>query len=75
MYPGDLIYLPTTENNLKTNTYNTVMSHVMLQDEAVESVFIRYGRDFQGDREYLQRFNARDFDSIKSGDKLYIPLR
>lgn len=75
VYPKDLLYLPTTEKNLKTNTYTTVMSHVMLQDEAVESVFIRYGRDFQGDREYLQRFNPKDFDDLKAGDKLYIPLK
>lgn len=74
VYPGDLLYLPTTENNLRTNVYTTVMSHTMLQEEAVESVFIRYGLDFEKDRDTLQRFNTTDFSQIKAGDNLLIPL-
>ena len=74
VYPGDLLYLPTTEKNLTTNTYITVMSHTMLQDESVESVFLRYGQDYEGNRANLQSFNTADFADIKAGDKLLIPL-
>ena len=46
---GEIYNLPTTENNLKTNTYTTVMSHVLLKDESPKSVFARYGIDFSGE--------------------------
>ena len=74
VYPNDLLYLPTTENNLRTNTYTTVMSHVMLQDEAVESVVTRYGLDYGKDGEYLQRFNPTELGKLRPGEKLLIPL-
>lgn len=71
---GVIYYLPTTERNLKTKIYTTVMSHVMLEGETVESVFRRYGIDFDGDKERLQSFNTTDFALMKAGDKLLIPL-
>lgn len=74
LYAKDLLYLPTSEKNLKTNTYTTVMSHVMLQDEAVESVVTRYGIDYQANKDYLQRFNLIELDQLKAGEKLMIPL-
>ena len=74
LYVGDLYYLPTTENNLKTNIYTTVMSHVLLQDEPVESVLSRYGMDLEKDREMLQRYNVTDLSKLVGGDKLLIPL-
>ena len=74
IYAGELYYLPTTENNLKTNVYTTVMCHVMLEDETVESVFSRYGIDFEARREELQRYNTVNFDRFRPGSKLYIPL-
>ena len=74
LYVGDLYYLPTTENNLKTRVYTTVMSHIMLEDETVESVYSRYGIDFEKRREELQLYNPVDFDRFRPGSKLYIPL-
>ena len=74
LYVGDLYYLPTTEDNLKTKVYTTVMSHVMLEDETVESVYSRYGIDFASRREELQRYNPVAFERFRPGSKLYIPL-
>ena len=71
---GDIYLLPTTERNLKTKIYTTVMSHVMLEGESVESVFTRYGIDFAEKREHLQIYNTQDFALMKAGDKLLIPL-
>lgn len=74
LYVGDLYYLPTTENNLKTNNYTTVMSHIMLEDESVESVYSRYGIDFVNRKDELQRYNPIEFERFRAGSKLYIPL-
>ena len=74
LYAGNIIYLPTTEKNLHTKIYTTVMSHVMLQEEDVASVYSRYGMDFDARREEFQRYNLKDFDELKAGDKLMIPL-
>lgn len=74
VYVGDLLLLPTTEKNLKTNVYTTVMSHILLQDESVKSVFDRYGIDFDARRDELQKYNSESFDKLKAGDKLLIPL-
>ena len=71
---GVIYYLPTTERNLKTKIYTTVMSHIMLEGETVESVFRRYNIDFAENRENLQRYNTTDFALMKAGDKLLIPL-
>jgi hypothetical protein len=71
---GDIYLLPTTERNLKTKIYTTVMSHVMLEGESVESVFTCYGIDFAENREHLQTYNTQDFALMKAGDKLLIPL-
>lgn len=74
LYVGDMLLLPTTEKNLKTNVYTTVMSHILLQDESVKSVFDRYGIDFDSRRDELQKYNSESFDKLKAGDKLLIPL-
>jgi len=74
VYPGDLLLLPTTEKNLKTNVYTTVMSHTLLQDESVRSVFERYGIDFDKNQAELQKYNTKAFDKLGAGDKLLIPL-
>lgn len=74
LYIGDIYYLPTTEQNLMTNIYVTVMSHVLLEGERLEDVFSRYGFDFEEQRDYLQSFNITKFDDMVPGDKLLIPL-
>lgn len=74
IYVGDLFFLPTTEKNLKTNVYTTVMSHTLLQDETPESVFARYGIDFEKNQAELQKYNTAPFFTMKAGDKLLIPL-
>ena len=74
IFIGDLFFLPTTEKNLKTNVYTTVMSHTLLQDETPESVFARYGIDFEKNQADLQKYNTAPFFTMKAGDKLLIPL-
>ena len=74
LYVWDEYFLPATEKNLKTDTYITVMSHVLLKDEDVESVYSRYGIDFEKRCEELQRYNTTPFDKLKAGDELMIPL-
>lgn len=74
LYVGDRFYLPTMERNLKTDTYTTIMAHVMLQDEQIESVFSRYGIDLASRRDELQSYNTKPLDKIKAGDTLMIPL-
>ena len=74
IFIGDLFFLPTTEKNLKTNVYTTVMSHTLLQDETPESVFTRYGIDFEKNQADLQKYNPAPFFTLKTGDKLLIPL-
>lgn len=71
---GEIYNLPTTEKNLKTNTYTTVMSHVLLKDESPKSVFARYGIDFSEKEADLQQYNLIPFAEMKEGDKLLIPL-
>ena len=71
---GDIYFLPTTERNLKTKIYTTVMSHTMEENESVESVFSRYGIDYAANREHLQAYNTTDFALMKAGDTLLIPL-
>ena len=71
---GEIYYLPTTENNLKTNTYITVMNHIMLEGESAESVFSHYGIDFAEKEATLQSYNSIAFSALKAGDKLLIPL-
>ena len=74
LYVGDVLLLPTTEKNLKTNVYTTVMSHILLQDESVKSVFDRYGIDYDSRRDELQKYNSESFDKLGAGEKLLIPL-
>ena len=71
---GEIYNLPTTENNLRTNTYTTVMSHLLLKDETPESVFARYGIDFAENEAKLQQYNRIAFSQMKEGDKMLIPL-
>ena len=71
---GEIYNLPTTEKNLKTNTYTTVMSHVLLKDESPKSVFSHYGIDFSAKEAELQQYNLIPFSQMKEGDKLLIPL-
>ena len=71
---GEIYNLPTTENNLKTNTYTTVMSHVLLKDESPKSVFARYGIDFSEREGELQQYNLISFSRMQEGDKVMIPL-
>lgn len=71
---GEIYNLPTTEKNLRTNTYTTVMFHVLLKDESPKSVFARYGIDFAEKEADLQQYNLIPFGEMKEGDKLLIPL-
>ena len=71
---GAIYYLPTTERNLHTKIYTTVMEHTMLEGETVESVYSKYGIDFAETRAHLPTYNTTDFAVMKAGDTLLIPL-
>ena len=70
---GEIYNLPTTENNLKTNNYTTIMSHILLEDETPVSVFLRYGIDLEEKKSDLEQYNL-NLNQMEEGDKLLIPL-
>lgn len=75
LYVGDTYLLPTTEANVKTGTYTTVMSHVMKSGETAYDVFSAYGIDFNEQQTKLERYNlGQDLTKINVGSELLIPL-
>ena len=75
LYVGAIYLLPTTESNLKTDTYTTVMSHIMRQGETAYDVFAGYGIDYNSKVSTLERYNGgADLTKLSVGDKLLIPL-
>ncbi len=75
LYVDAVYLLPTTASNLKTDTYTTVMAHIMRSGETAYDVFASYGVDYNSHIERLQRYNGgRDLTRIEAGEKLLIPL-
>ena len=70
---GEIYNLPTSEENLKTNNYTTVMSHILLEDETPVSVFLRYGIDLEEKKTDLEQYNP-SLNHMEEGDELLIPL-
>lgn len=75
LYVGAIYLLPTTASNLKTDTYTTVMSHVMKRGETAYDIITGYGVDYYENLSRLERYNGgKDLAKIAAGDKLLIPL-
>ena len=75
LFVGNTYLLPTTEANVKTGTYTTVMSHVMQSGETVYDVCCSYGIDYNDSRKTLERYNrGADLTNVKVGQELLIPL-
>lgn len=75
LFVGNTYLLPTTEANVKTGTYTTVMSHVMQKGETVYDVCTRYGIDYNDSQKTLERYNyGKDLTKVKVGQEFLIPL-
>ena len=75
LYVGAIYLLPTTEANLKTDVYTTVMSHIMKPGESAYDIITGYGVDYYGKLKALQNYNCgADLTKISAGEKLLIPL-
>ena len=75
LYVGAIYLLPTTEENLQTDVYTTVMSHIMKTGETAYDVFTSYGIDYYESLARLQNYNGgADLTKIQVGQKLLIPL-
>ena len=75
LWVGSTYLLPTTESNVKTGNYTTVMTHTMKSGETAYDVFTSYGIDYDDCLKTLKRYNyGRDLTQISKGDELLIPL-
>lgn len=75
LWVGSTYLLPTTEANVKTGTYTTVMSHVLKSGETAYDVCSAYGIDYYDKQEVLERYNyGKDLTKLSAGYELLIPL-
>lgn len=75
LWVGTTYLLPTTEANVKTGTYTTVMSHLLKSGETAYDVCSAYGIDFNEEQEVLERYNyGKDLTKLSAGSELLIPL-
>ena len=75
LWIGSTYLLPTTESNVKTGNYTTVMTHTIKAGETAYDVFSSYGIDFDDEEKTLMRYNyGRDLTKLSTGDELLIPL-
>ena len=75
LWVGSTYLLPTTEANVKTGTYTTVMSHLIQSGETAYDVCTAYGIDFFENQDVLERYNqGRDLTKLSAGSELLIPL-
>jgi len=75
LFVGATYLLPTTESNVKTGTYTTVMSHIIKNGETAYDVCTAYGIDYNEELDVLERYNyGRDLTKLSAGSELLIPL-
>lgn len=75
LWVGSTYLLPTTEANVKTGTYTTVMSHLIQSGETAYEVCTAYGIDYYDMEEVLERYNyGKDLTKLAAGSELLIPL-
>lgn len=75
LWIGSTYLLPTTESNVKTGNYTTVMAHTIKAGETAYDVFTSYGIDYDDNQKTLERYNyGRYLTELSAGDELLIPL-
>ena len=75
LWVGSTYLLPTSEANVKTGNYTTVMTHTMKSGETAYDVLTSYGIDYDNNLKTLKRYNyGRDLTTLSAGDELLIPL-
>ena len=75
LWVGSTYLLPTTEANVKTGNYTTVMTHTLKSGETAYDVFSSYGIDYEDNQKKLERYNlGRDLTKLSTGDELLIPI-
>ena len=75
LYVGAIYLLPTSESNLKTDVYTTVMGHVMQPGETAYDVISAYGIDYNQYLAKIRSYNhGADLTKIQAGETLLIPL-
>ena len=75
LWVGTTYLLPTTEANVKTGTYTTVMSNLMKSGETAYDVISAYGIDVKENEDVLERYNyGKDLTKLSAGSELLIPL-
>ena len=75
LWVGSTYLLPTTEANVKTGTYTTVMSHLIQSGETAYEVCTAYGIDYYDMEEVLERYNyGKDLTKLAAGSELLISL-
>ena len=75
LWVGSTYLLPTTEANVKTGNYTTVMTHTIKSGETAYDVFTTYGIDYDDNEKTLMRYNyGRNLTELTAGDELLIPL-
>ena len=72
---GATYYLPTTGNNVTTDSFVTVLAHVVRPGETALSIFTDYGIDYYRYAGILWAFNAGvDLTDLRVGQKVMIPI-
>ena len=72
---GATYYLPTTGNNVYTDSFVTVLAHVVRPGETAFSIFTDYGIDYYRYAGILWAFNAGvDLTDLRVGQKVMIPV-
>ena len=75
LWVGTTYLLPTTEANVKTGNYTTVMSHLIQSGETAYDVFSAYGIDYHDNQKLLEKYNqGKDLTKLSAGSELLIPL-
>ncbi len=76
IHAGKTLLLPTTEENLMSETYTTIMAHTMQVGDTAYEICKDYGLDYDKAKENLTDLNrGADLTKLKVGDKMLIPLK
>jgi hypothetical protein len=72
---GATYYLPTTGNNVTTQSFVTVLAHTVRPGETALSIFTGYGIDYYRYAGILWAFNPGvDLTDLRVGQKVMVPV-
>ena len=75
IYVGKTLLLPTTAENLMSETYTTVMEHTMKTGETAYEVCKGYGLDYYEVEDKLVKYNfGADMTKLQAGQTMLIPI-